>query len=126
MTSVEKSLEVLRLSSADALMIGRGAQGRPWFFRELDYFRQTRRRIAPLEKSSVRDIMLGHLDDLYQFYGETTGVRVARKHLSWYCAGLKNSGTFRSRVIRVDSASEQIRHTREYFSHEAGGGLLAA
>ena len=125
-TSVEKSLEVLRLSSADALMIGRGAQGRPWFFRELDYFRQTGRRIAPLEKSSVRDIMLGHLDDLYQFYGETTGVRVARKHLSWYCAGLTNSGNFRSRVIRVDSASEQIRLTREYFSHEAGGGLLAA
>ena len=125
-TSVEKSLEVLRLSSADALMIGRGAQGRPWFFRELDYFRQTGRRIAPLEKSSVRDIMLGHLDDLYQFYGETTGVRVARKHLSWYCAGLTNSGNFRSRVIRVDSASEQIRLTREYFSHQAGGGLLAA
>jgi tRNA-dihydrouridine synthase B len=125
-TSVEKSLEVLRLSSADALMIGRGAQGRPWFFRELDYFRQTGRRIAPLEKSSVRDIMLGHLNDLYQFYGETTGVRVARKHLSWYCAGLTNSGNFRSRVIRVDSASEQIRLTREYFSHEAGGGLLAA
>ena len=125
-TSVEKSLEVLRLSSADALMIGRGAQGRPWFFRELDFFRQTGRRIAPLEKSSVRDIMLGHLDDLYQFYGETTGVRVARKHLSWYCAGLTNSGNFRSRVIRVDSASEQMRLTRKYFSHEAGGGLLAA
>ena len=125
-TSVEKSLEVLRLSSADALMIGRGAQGRPWFFRELDFFRQTGRRIAPLEKSSVRDIMLGHLDDLYQFYGETTGVRVARKHLSWYCAGLTNSGNFRSRVIRVDSASEQMRLTRECFSHEAGGGLLAA
>jgi len=125
-TSVEKSLEVLRLSSADALMIGRGARGRPWFFRELNYFRQTGKRISPLEKNYVRDIMLGHLNDLYQFYGDTTGVRVARKHLSWYCAGLKNSGDFRSRVVRVDSASEQIRLTREYFSLVAEGGLLAA
>jgi tRNA-dihydrouridine synthase B len=125
-TSVEKSLEVLQLSSADALMIGRGARGRPWFFRELNYFRQTGKRISPLEKNYVRDIMLGHLNDLYQFYGETTGVRMARKHLSWYCAGLKNSGDFRSRVVRVDSASEQIRLTREYFSHVAEAGLLAA
>ena len=125
-TSVEKSLEVLQLSSADALMIGRGARGRPWFFRELNYFRQTGCRISPLEKNYVRDIMLGHLNDLYQFYGETTGVRMARKHLSWYCAGLKKSGDFRSRVVRVDSASEQIRLTREYFSHVAEGGLLAA
>jgi tRNA-dihydrouridine synthase B len=125
-TSVEKSLEVLQLSSADALMIGRGARGRPWFFRELNYFRRTGKRISPLEKNYVRDIMLGHLNDLYQFYGETTGVRMARKHLSWYCAGLKNSGDFRSRVVRVDSASEQIRLTREYFSHVAEAGLLAA
>ena len=125
-TSVEKSLEVLQLSSADALMIGRGARGRPWFFSELNYFWQTGKIIPPLEKNCVRDIMLGHLNDLYQFYGDTTGVRVARKHLSWYCAGLKNSGDFRSRVVRVDSASEQIRLTREYFSLVAEGGLVAA
>jgi len=125
-TTVEKSLEVLKLSSADALMIGRATQGRPWFFRELNYFHETGNRIQPLEKNHVRDIMLDHLDDLYQFYGETTGVRVARKHLSWYCARLKNSGDFRTRVVRVESASGQIRLTREYFSHVAEGGLLAA
>lgn len=125
-TSVEKSLEVLKLSSADALMIGRAAQGRPWIFRELIHFHQTGKRIRPLEKNKVRDIILGHLDDLYQFYGDLTGVRVARKHLSWYCASLKNSGDFRSRVVRVDSASEQLRLTRNYFSHDAGGDLRAA
>jgi tRNA-dihydrouridine synthase B len=128
-TTVEKSLEVLKLSSADALMIGRAAQGRPWIFRELNHFHQTGKQVQPLEKNQVRDIMLDHLDDLYQFYGERTGVRVARKHLSWYCASLKNSGDFRSRVVRVDSASEQIRLTRNYFSPGnagAGGGLLAA
>ena len=128
-TTVEKSLEVLKLSSADALMIGRAAQGRPWIFRELNHFHQTGKHVQPLEKNQVRDIMLDHLDDLYQFYGERTGVRVARKHLSWYCASLKNSGDFRSRVVRVDSATEQIRLTRNYFSAGnagAGGGLLAA
>jgi tRNA-dihydrouridine synthase B len=125
-TTMEKALEVLRLSSADALMIGRAAQGRPWIFRELNYFHQTGEHIRPLEKYFVRDTMLGHLNDLYQFYGEKTGVRMARKHLSWYCTKLKNTGDFRSRVVRVNSASEQIRLTRNYFSSKAGGGLLAA
>ena len=122
----EKSLEVLRLSSADALMIGRGAQGRPWIFHELNHFFETGKQAPPLDKSDVRDIMLNHLDDLYLFYGEATGVRVARKHLTWYCAGLYNSQEFRSQVVRVDSASEQIRLTREFFRHLAGGNSLAA
>ncbi len=114
--TVEKSLEVFRLSSADALMIGRGAQGRPWFFRELNYFHETGETAPPLAKRELRDTMLGHLDDLYHFYGDTLGVRVARKHLAWYCTGLEKSEEFRSQVVRVDSASEQIRLTRQYFS----------
>ena len=125
-TTPEKSLEVLRLSCADGLMIGRGAQGRPWIFRELNHFFDTGTQAPPLAKNEVRDIMLDHLGDLYQFYGETTGVRVARKHLTWYCAGLKNSQEFRSRVVRVDSASEQVRLTREFFGQQAQGNSLAA
>lgn len=125
-TTPEKSLEVLRLSSADALMIGRGAQGRPWIFRDLNYFHQYGQHISPLEKSVVRDIMLDHLNDLYQFYGDTTGVRVARKHLTWYCAGLQSADGFRSRVVLVDSASEQIRLTQQFFSHVAENKLQAA
>ncbi len=117
--TVEKSLEVFRLSSADALMIGRGAQGRPWFFRELNYFYKTGKTVLPLAKSQLRDTMLGHLNDLYRFYGDTTGVRVARKHLAWYCTSLENSEEFRRQVLLVDSASEQIRLTREYFSRSA-------
>lgn len=122
----EKSLEVLRLSSADGLMIGRGAQGRPWIFRELNHFLETGRRAPPLDNNEVRDTMLDHLDDLYKFYGETTGVRVARKHLTWYCAGVVNSKEFRSRVVRVESASEQIRLTHEFFRRQAEGTSLAA
>jgi tRNA-dihydrouridine synthase len=68
-----------------------------------------------LEKNQLRDIMLGHLNDLHRFYGETTGVRVARKHLTWYCENLENAEDFRHQVVRVDSASEQLRLTKQYF-----------
>ncbi|HLU05759.1 MAG TPA: tRNA dihydrouridine synthase DusB [Woeseiaceae bacterium] len=129
-TTFEKSLEVLRVTGADALMIGRGAQGRPWVFREFDYRYEKNDSkndsTMPVENNFVRDIILDHLSDLYQFYGETTGVRVARKHLIWYCAGLTNTQTFRTQVVRVDSASEQLRLTREYFSNGATDEHLAA
>jgi tRNA-dihydrouridine synthase B len=125
-TTPEKSLEVFRLTAADGLMIGRAACGRPWIFRELSEFFQTGKTSTPLEKNKVRDIMLDHLNDLYQFYGETTGVRVARKHLTWYCAGLKNSEEFRSQAVRVDSSSEQLRLTLDFFGTHAGDKILAA
>ena len=70
--------------------------------------------------------MLDHLGDLYQFYGETTGVRVARKHLTWYCAGLKKAEEFRSQVVRVERASEQIRLTQQFFGDFVGNNCLAA
>jgi tRNA-dihydrouridine synthase B len=124
--TLQKSLEVLRASGADAVMIGRAAQGRPWFFQELDYYSRFGIEISPLENNNVRDIMLDHLDDLYQFYGESTGVRVARKHLTWYCARLKNSDLYRSKVVRVDSGSEQLRLTREFFARHAEVDLFAA
>ena len=114
-TTIEKSLEVLRLTKADGLMIGRGAQGRPWIFAELKTIVDPYAQKPRVEKSDLRDIMLGHLDGLHRFYGETTGVRVARKHLTWYCDNLENAGEFRHQVVRVDSAEEQIRLTKQYF-----------
>jgi len=125
-TSAEKSLEVLRLTGADGLMIGRGAQGRPWIFRELEYFYKNHKTHPPLEKNELRDIMLGHLIALHRFYGEATGVRVARKHLAWYCKNLANAKDFRFQVVRVESASEQLRLTRKYFRRDDGGIALAA
>jgi tRNA-dihydrouridine synthase B len=115
-TTVKKSLEVLRLTKADGLMIGRGAQGRPWIFRELNAAFNPDVETTQIEINELRDIMLGHLDELHRFYGETTGVRVARKHLTWYCENLENAGEYRHRVVRVDSASEQLRLTKQYFS----------
>ena len=122
----EKSLEVLRVTGADALMIGLGAQGRPWVFRELIHYMKTGKKIAPLALSEVRDIMLDHLQDLHQFYGEEKGVRVARKHLNWYCIQLPNSGSFRNQVIRVQTASEQLQLTLDYFSAAPRDAILAA
>mgnify|MGYP001084257398 FL=1 len=124
--SIEKSLEVLRLTNADGLMIGRGAQGRPWIFRELLGVLKGELGLPQLAKNQLRDIMLGHLADMHRFYGETTGVRVARKHLTWYCQHLVDADEYRHRVVRVGSAEEQLRLTREYFEQEGGGISIAA
>jgi tRNA-dihydrouridine synthase B len=126
LTSPEKSLEVLRLTNADCLMIGRGAQGRPWIFRELEFFAKNNAKKPPLDKSELRAIMLGHLNELHEFYGHERGVRVARKHLTWYCEKLANADEFRFRVVRVDSASEQLLLTREYFDRDDAGLSRAA
>ncbi len=125
-TTLKKSLEVLRLTNADGLMIGRGAQGRPWIFRELLNSLSDEPQNTPLEKSELRDIMLAHLNELHRFYGDQTGVRVARKHLTWYCDNLASADEFRYRAVRVDSASEQIRLTQEYFDRSDGGISMAA
>ena len=125
-TSIEKSLEVLRLTNADGLMIGRGAQGRPWIFQELRNGLENRSVFAPLAKRQLRDIMLGHLKNMHRFYREEAGVRVARKHLTWYCQNLVEADEYRYQVVRVRSAEEQLRLTREYFEREEGGISKAA
>ncbi|NNC77315.1 MAG: tRNA dihydrouridine synthase DusB [Woeseiaceae bacterium] len=125
-TTLEKSLEVLRLTNVDGLMIGRGAQGQPWIFRDLIRGINGDEQTVPVANSDLRDIMLGHLNELHRFYGDQTGVRVARKHLTWYCDKLASADEFRYRVVRVESASEQLRLTKEYFERYGGGISLAA
>jgi tRNA-dihydrouridine synthase B len=125
-TTLEKSLEVLRVTNADGLMIGRGAQGRPWIFRELLAFHQGDKKNVSLEKNELRDTMLGHLKELHRFYGESVGVRVARKHLTWYSKQLVNAGEFRYQAVRAERAIEQVRLIREYFAREDGGISIAA
>ncbi|NNF40236.1 MAG: tRNA dihydrouridine synthase DusB [Woeseiaceae bacterium] len=114
-TTLEKSLEVLRVTDADGLMIGRAAQGRPWIFRDLQRLIDPTAENTQLEKTELRDIMLGHLRDLHRFYGDSTGVRVARKHLTWYCKSLSAGDAFRHQVVRVERAADQIRLTQEFF-----------
>ena len=114
-TTAEKSLEVLRVTGADGLMIGRAAQGRPWLFRELNWHFKTGQKSPPLAFNECRDIMLDHLVELHRFYGETRGVKVARKHLTWYCRNLPDSADFRDQVVRAQTASNQIALVEEFF-----------
>jgi tRNA-dihydrouridine synthase B len=111
----EKAKFVLDYTKADAVMIGRAAQGRPWIFREIEHYLNTGEYLPEPTVTEIRDIMLGHLDNLYAFYGEFTGVRVARKHISWYSKGQSHGGAFRDAVCRVNTIDEQLRMTHEFF-----------
>jgi tRNA-dihydrouridine synthase B len=113
--SPSKAREVLRRTGADALMIGRAAQGRPWIFRELAHFLATGEVLAPPSPLEVRDILVGHLQHLHEFYGEVAGVRIARKHLGWYAKDRPENARFRAVVNAAESAEAQLRLTREYF-----------
>ena len=117
--SPEKAKRVLQHTGADAVMIGRAAQGRPWIFREIEHFLATGRRLPPPEVAEIHPIVLEHLDDLYGFYGECLGVRVARKHISWYTKGLVNAGAFRHAMNRLETAHEQVRAVNEFFVQAA-------
>ncbi|MDR0576101.1 MAG: tRNA dihydrouridine synthase DusB [Candidatus Accumulibacter sp.] len=118
--SPEKARQVLDATGADALMIGRAAQGRPWLFREIGHYLATGERLPPPRAGEIRDILLAHLEDLYAFYGLDTGVRVARKHISWYTKGLTGSAAFRQRMNGLPDAAGQRRAIHEFFSSLAG------
>ncbi len=119
--SPAKAREVLDYTHADALMIGRGAQGRPWIFREVAHHLATGDTLPEPGVREVRDILLGHLQDLYAFYGEAMGVRIARKHLGWYAKDRPENAGFRAVVNAAESTREQLRLTRDYFDALAVG-----
>ena len=96
-------------------MIGRAAQGRPWIFREIDHYLKTGEKLAHPEVAEIREVLLGHLDDLYAFYGLERGSRVARKHIAWYTRGLKNSALFRARMNQLQTSDEQLEAVRLFF-----------
>jgi tRNA-dihydrouridine synthase B len=114
-TTPEKAKAVLDYTQADAVMIGRAAQGRPWIFREIDHYLNTGEKLAEPEMVEVRDILLEHLHNLYAFYGEYTGVRMARKHISWYSKGQRHGAAFRQAVNRVETVEEQLQITKDFF-----------
>jgi len=114
-TSPEKARDVLALTGADALMIGRAAQGRPWIFREIAHFLVTGERLPAPAIGVVRDTLIEHVRALHELYGETAGVRIARKHLAWYAKDRPENAAFRAVVNRAESAAEQLLLTRGYF-----------
>ncbi|MFB9067076.1 tRNA dihydrouridine synthase DusB [Pseudofulvimonas gallinarii] len=120
----EQARQVLAATGADAVMIGRAAQGRPWIFREIGHFLRTGERLPLPTRAEAGAILLGHLDDLYAFYGEHMGVRIARKHIGWYTQAHADAQSFWSAVSRVDTAAIQRRMVAEFFTL-AGVAALA-
>ncbi|MGH8378116.1 MAG: tRNA-dihydrouridine synthase, partial [Gammaproteobacteria bacterium] len=117
---------VLEKTGADAVMLGRAAQERPWIFREIAHFLATGRTLAPPANAEIAEVMLGHLDNLYGFYGEFTGVRVARKHIGWYLKTVPHGAAFRERVVRVETAREQQKLIHGLFANNNDMMGLAA
>lgn len=114
--SPEKAKYVLDYTGADAIMIGRAAQGRPWIFREIAHYLQTGQHLAAPDIAEVKQVLLGHLSELYQFYGEYSGCRIARKHIAWYTKGLRSSNEFRQNMYRVESTAQQAQVVEDYFN----------
>ncbi len=115
-TTPERVQEVLGYTKADGVMIGRAAQGRPWMFREIEHFLATGERLPAPEVTEIHRVLLAHLHDLYEFYGEYTGVRVARKHISWYTKGLAGSAAFRHGMNQLESRAEQLAAVDTFFA----------
>ena len=118
----EQVRHVLDYTQADAVMIGRAAQGRPWMFREINHFLQTNEHLPPPEVREIHRVLVAHLHDLYGFYGEERGVRVARKHISWYSKGLAGSAAFRHAMNQLETCQEQLAAVDTFFNDLAGRG----
>ncbi len=125
-TSPEKAKFVLDHTDVDALMIGRAAQGRPWIFRAVNHYLTTGEKLPEPGLREIRQILLDHLETLYAFYGEYTGVRMARKHISWYTKGQPRGAGFRQAVNREASAQKQINMVTEFFDQLVQAEEIAA
>lgn len=125
--SPQKAKAVLAATGADGLLIGRAAQGRPWIFREIEHYLRTGEQLPAPSLLEVERILLEHLAALHAFYGDVMGVRIARKHVSWYLATLPGAREFRAQFNRLDSTDAQCTNVREFFSerHNNGEGVAA-
>ena len=122
----EQAKRVLEYTRADAVMIGRAAQGRPWTFRAIEHYLRPGERLPEPPVAWIRDLMLDHLQQLYRFYGEDVGTRVARKHIGWYSKGQTGGAAFRQFVNQTETAETQTAAVREYFDRLAAEVDLAA
>jgi len=125
-TTPEKAVAVLQHTGADAVMIGRAAQGRPWIFREISHFMATGEHLPEPASAEICSILTAHLHNLYAFYGEYTGVRVARKHIAWYSKGQRSGNAFRQHINQLESAEAQLQYVQDFFNHLMELEVLAA
>ncbi|TOI72380.1 tRNA dihydrouridine synthase DusB [Vibrio parahaemolyticus] len=117
--SPEKAKFVLEYTGADALMIGRPAQGRPWIFQEIHHYLENGTTMDELPTQEVKAIMLGHVKALHEFYGEYLGPRIARKHVGWYLKEHEQASEFRRTFNAIDAAPLQIEALEGYFDNVA-------
>jgi tRNA-dihydrouridine synthase B len=120
--SPEKAREVLAATGADAVMIGRAAQGRPWIFREITHFLRTGEHLPAPTLAEARELLLTHLEDHYRFYGADQGVRTARKHIIWYTRSLEGGDAFQARMNTIEDAGAQARAVAAFLDEQARGG----
>lgn len=123
---LKKAKQVLQSTGVEGIMIGRAAQGRPWFFREVLYFLETGEQLPEPDPLWIRDLVLEHLDDIYSLYGAEHGVRIARKHIAWYSKGRAASADFRQRINLAITTEDQVNLIKDFFGClELGEGKAA-
>lgn len=124
--SPQKAAYVFKRTGADALMIGRAAQGRPWIFNEINHYLRSGEVMPEPDLEWIADILTGHVKQLYIFYGEYLGIRIARKHIAWYSRGRPGGAAFRNKINHTESSQQQLRAIRSYFDCLQNSGGLAA
>jgi len=123
-TTPQKAKFVLEHTKADGLMIGRAAQGKPWLFREIAHYLKTGTLLAAPSMAEIHAILRGHLADLYEFYGEETGAKIARKHISWYTKGIIGAAKFRHAMNQMTTMDAQLAATDEFFLAQAANDQI--
>jgi tRNA-dihydrouridine synthase B len=106
-------------------MIGRAAQGKPWLFREIDHYLRTGTMLPPPDLKEVREILLGHLQELHQFYGDYMGVRIARKHVGWYLQNRPDGSSFRKQFNSIELAADQTAAIESFFDNASSPNVAA-
>ncbi|PCJ29387.1 MAG: tRNA dihydrouridine synthase DusB [Gammaproteobacteria bacterium] len=122
----EKAKQVLDYTHADAVMIGRAAQGNPWIFQQINHFLNHGEHLAAPDVAEVSQILIEHLHTLYEFYGDYTGVRMARKHIAWYSKGFRNGNPFRQHMNTLELPQQQLDYTEQFFAQLAQQEMVAA
>ncbi len=125
-TSAKKAKDVLVFTNADAVMIGRGSQGNPWIFHEVNEYIKTGLIVSPPSLAERQKVLTSHIKKMYQFYGEYRGVRIARKHINWYCNMLEGYVSFRKKMNQIDNVNEQLAVVYDFFHQSIMEGEKAA
>ncbi len=125
-TSPEKAKQVLEYTGVDGLMIGRAAQGNPWIFKQILHYLDQGEHLALPARKEVRQTLIEHLHTLYDFYGDYTGVRMARKHIAWYSRGLRDGNAFRQHMNTLEHPQQQIDYTEQFFAQLEQQDIMAA